>query len=268
MDSELTISRAYRTSSRLLKAVSIISILWSIAQLEFKSVSFDAINLIELDIYSIPIAFALIIIFFCSQAVFDYLQQSIAVRRSKHARVDFQVNFYLVLISILALSISVEKRSIIFLLALLSLSIPFQILVTILGTIIGFIFLFIRQFILTPKVSGIAAYVSGVLIQAGLIIKLAFIATLFSIGFLYSFTSFFDWLSYKPSIPGVWSTIIGFSLVIVIYTRRKELFENVFCFRIYDSTTETLYYYNEHGQKGLTLLNVDKYGKWTGKNLD
>ena len=268
MNPELVVSSAYRTSRRILQAISIFSILWSIAQLEFKSISFDAIAFVDLNIFSIPISLFFVTIFFSYHSVFDYLQQPILIRRSKHARVDFQITFYLMLISVLALSISIESRSVLSLLALLSLSIPFLFATTVIGIAVGFAYLFIRLKLFPRKGKGIAAYVMSIFSMSKFIMKCVFVIILIIIGLLYSFTSIFNDLNFKPSILGVWSTIVGFSFVMATYTIRHGLFQRIFCYRIYDNNTETLHYFDKYGKPTMSISNVKENGEWTGKLPD
>jgi len=265
MNNDNTISNEYRSTRRILQAVAIISILWSIAQVELSSISFDSIATITFSKFSIPILLLFSIVFFSYHSIYDFIQQSTSVRRSKSARLDFQISFYLTLVSILSLSISIESRSIISLLSLLSLSIPFLFLASLFGTLFGFLYLMIRLKLFPRKGRGIAAYVTELFIMSEFIMKCLFILALLSIGILYSFTNFLSFYNFRPSIVGVWSSIAGFSFTIAIFTIRHGFFNRLFCFQIYDHTTETLRYFDKHGNQTMSFCNVNENGKWTGK---
>ena len=108
----MEITNGYRNARRNTSILCGISLAWSTAQFEFKSLSFGPIDSVDLSSASIPLVLACGILYVLTRCIIEFAMQPIDVRRWNLAQIDFKITVYLVRIALLFLAAGGLYRSV------------------------------------------------------------------------------------------------------------------------------------------------------------
>jgi len=107
----MEITDAYRHARRNTSILCGISLAWSAAQFELKSLSFGPAESIDLSHASVPIMLACGIVYTLTRCAIEFAMQSVDVRRWRLAQIDFKITVFLVRATLLMLAAGAIYRS-------------------------------------------------------------------------------------------------------------------------------------------------------------
>lgn len=100
--SPLSVADAYRKCRTTVGALCGLSIAWSAAQIEFKSLQIGAAGALEMTNSAVPLILLIAIAFSFSRLLVEYCMRPVEVRRWSLAKTDLRITIWLVRASIFA----------------------------------------------------------------------------------------------------------------------------------------------------------------------
>jgi hypothetical protein len=145
----MEITDAYRKARRTTSIFCGISLAWSAAQLDVKSLDIGTAGKIDLSGASIPAIFTCVIIYIMVRCTLEFMMQPNEIRRWNLAQIDYKITLNLVRLSLLVIAAATAVRSIETVIgvtvAALALIIGYFVLVLILITVLMPLRMFIRS---------------------------------------------------------------------------------------------------------------------------
>lgn len=263
MQSQLSLSDAYRSSRNKTAILCGIGLAWSAAQFEIKKISLSGIGELDLSGAYIPLLLAFCALYAFTISVNEFAMQPKNVRRWRLARFDFNLSFNLVRGTLLMLAASGLNRSI---------STAAYIAIAVVVFLILSMFLeFIGTIALTPllifirKRQGRFNVASRVIEASGwsrLIILVLLIIGLTWVGFasLYYEPFYTLFWSTPPSPIAIWIIMVTAILVSISFTLEKGYLNKLFAIVEKDRRSGVTTIYNEQGDVDIAYTKTKIYG--------
>ena len=107
----MEISSAYRNSRRNTSILCGIGIAWAAAQFEINTISLGALGSVNIEAASIPILISILCVYTISRCTIEFMMQPNEVRRWPLAKIDYQINLYLVRFTFIVLTAASFART-------------------------------------------------------------------------------------------------------------------------------------------------------------
>jgi hypothetical protein len=232
------IADAYRKARRNTSIFCGISLAWSAAQFELKSLNIGNVGKIDISGASIPIILACLIMYTMVRCTLEFMMQPNEIRRWNLAQVDYKITLNLVRISLLIIAAATASRSIetvvAVIVAALSLGLGYFVLVAILMLMIFPLRIYIRGG------SSVAARSEEALFWSMFIAAILYILFFITLGFsAIKHVPFFDIL--PPILRQISTIIFAITCIIISVSFFLEhiMSEKIFAFEPEEIIVET-----------------------------
>ena len=221
----LEITDAYRKARRNTSIFCGISLAWSAAQFDLKTLTIGTAGKVDISNASIPIIIACLIIFAMSRCTIEFMMQPKEVRRWELAQIDYKITLNLLRLSLLTIAASSASRSLETVVGVTLAAITFLLGYFVLVFIGTMILMPIRMFIrsLQGRISA-ASSASEAIAWSIFIVAFIYVFLFLSLGL--SVFEKIPILNKLPPIPHQVSTIIFAAMAIIIIV--SFLYESVF----------------------------------------
>ena len=212
----MEIADAYRKARRNTFIFCGISMAWSAAQFELKSLNIGAMGKVDISGASMPIILACLIIYAMIRCTLEFMMQPNEIRRWNLAQIDYRITLNLVRISLLTIAAATASRSIESVFGVTVAALVFYVSYFFLVVILIFIIMPLKMYIGHRKGR---TSIASIAIEAGFssmfIVAILYLLFFITLGFsAINYLPIFDLL---PPIPNQISTFV-FSITAIIIT--------------------------------------------------
>ncbi len=228
----MEIADAYRKARRNTSIFCGISLAWSAAQFDLKSLNIDAAGRVDISGASISIILVCLVVYTMVQCTIEFMMQPNEIRRWNLAQIDYRITLNLVRISLLTIAAATASRSIEtvvgVIVAALAFIFSYFALVSVLMLIIAPLIIYIRS---RQGRFSVASYVGTALNWSMFIVVIFYFLIFITIGF--SSVENLPFFSLLPPIPKQISTIFFAATAIIItisFLFEWKILKKVFAF--------------------------------------